>query len=138
MGIAKAKASIYKGFDTNIQAGFEMESLFWMEAMQSDDAKAAKICREPVEACANDEVWGRVVDGGYHENSGAQTAAGVLRAFRRAAWRFQRAHPQLARIEPYVILVSNDPASGRLRLEQINEGFDLLHEGRAVRQVVAF
>ena len=43
VGIAKAKASIYKGFDTNIQAGFEMESLFWMEAMQSDDAKAAMI-----------------------------------------------------------------------------------------------
>lgn len=43
LGIAKAKASIYKGFDTNIQAGFEMESLFWMEAMQSDDAKAAMI-----------------------------------------------------------------------------------------------
>jgi len=41
MGIAKAKASIYKGFDANIQSGFEMESLFWMEAMQSDDAKAA-------------------------------------------------------------------------------------------------
>ncbi len=43
VGIAKAKASIYKGFDTNIQAGFEMESLFWMEAMQSDDAKASMI-----------------------------------------------------------------------------------------------
>lgn len=43
MGIAKAKASIYKGFDTNIQAGFEMESLFWMEAMQSDDAKASMV-----------------------------------------------------------------------------------------------
>ncbi|MFI5626420.1 enoyl-CoA hydratase/isomerase family protein [Nocardioides sp. NPDC051685] len=43
IGIAKAKASIYKGFDTNIQAGFEMESLFWMEAMQSDDAKASMI-----------------------------------------------------------------------------------------------
>lgn len=43
LGIAKAKASIYKGFDANIQAGFEMESLFWMEAMQSDDAKAAFI-----------------------------------------------------------------------------------------------
>jgi hypothetical protein len=55
-----------------------------------------------------------VVDGGYHENSGAQTAAGVLRAFRRAAWRFQRAHPELPRIEPHVILISNDPSSGRL------------------------
>jgi alcohol dehydrogenase len=28
--------------------------------------------------------------------------------------------------------------SGRLALEQINEGFDLLHEGKAVRQVVTF
>lgn len=28
--------------------------------------------------------------------------------------------------------------SGRLRLEQINEGFDRLHEGRAVRQVLEF
>jgi alcohol dehydrogenase len=28
--------------------------------------------------------------------------------------------------------------SGRLKLEQINEGFDLLHEGKAVRQVVTF
>jgi hypothetical protein len=55
-----------------------------------------------------------VVDGGYHENSGAQTAAGVLRAFRRAAWRFQRAHPELPRVEPYVILIANDPSSGRL------------------------
>lgn len=41
MGVAKAKASIYKGFDTNIQSGFEMESLFWQESMQSDDAKAS-------------------------------------------------------------------------------------------------
>jgi alcohol dehydrogenase len=28
--------------------------------------------------------------------------------------------------------------SGRLRLEEINEGFDRLHEGRAVRQVIEF
>jgi alcohol dehydrogenase len=28
--------------------------------------------------------------------------------------------------------------SGRMKLEQINEGFDLLHEGKAVRQVVTF
>ena len=41
MGVAKAKASIYKGFDTDLQSGFQMESLFWMEAMQSDDAVAA-------------------------------------------------------------------------------------------------
>jgi alcohol dehydrogenase len=28
--------------------------------------------------------------------------------------------------------------SGRLQLEQINEGFDRLHEGKAVRQVITF
>jgi alcohol dehydrogenase len=32
----------------------------------------------------------------------------------------------------------NKLMSGRLKLEQINEGFDLLHEGKAVRQVVVF
>jgi alcohol dehydrogenase len=28
--------------------------------------------------------------------------------------------------------------SGRLRLDDINHGFDLLHEGKAIRQVVVF
>jgi alcohol dehydrogenase len=28
--------------------------------------------------------------------------------------------------------------SGKLRLEEINEGFDRLHEGKAVRQVIEF
>ena len=28
--------------------------------------------------------------------------------------------------------------SGRLTLDEINEGFDLLHEGKAIRQVVVF
>ena len=28
--------------------------------------------------------------------------------------------------------------SGRLALDEINHGFDLLHEGKAVRQVVVF
>ena len=28
--------------------------------------------------------------------------------------------------------------SGKLKLEDINEGFDRLHEGKAVRQVVTF
>ena len=28
--------------------------------------------------------------------------------------------------------------TGRLKLDQINEGFDLLHEGKAVRQVILF
>lgn len=43
MGVAKAKASIYKGFNTDLQSGLEMEGLFWQEAMQSDDARAAVI-----------------------------------------------------------------------------------------------
>ena len=28
--------------------------------------------------------------------------------------------------------------SGKLKLEEINEGFDRLHEGKAVRQVIEF
>jgi len=32
----------------------------------------------------------------------------------------------------------NKLMSGRMKLEQINEGFDLLHEGKAVRQIVVF
>ena len=28
--------------------------------------------------------------------------------------------------------------SGTLRLEEINEGFDRLHDGRAVRQIIEF
>jgi Zn-dependent alcohol dehydrogenase len=32
----------------------------------------------------------------------------------------------------------NKLMSGRMKLDQINEGFDLLHEGKAVRQVVTF
>ena len=28
--------------------------------------------------------------------------------------------------------------TGRLKLDEINDGFDLLHEGKAIRQVVVF
>ena len=28
--------------------------------------------------------------------------------------------------------------TGRLKLDEINHGFDLLHEGKAIRQVVVF
>jgi enoyl-CoA hydratase/carnithine racemase len=43
LGVAKAKASVYKGFDTDLQSGLEMESLFWSEGMQSDDAQVAMV-----------------------------------------------------------------------------------------------
>ena len=35
-------------------------------------------------------------------------------------------------------LAVNRLMSGRLKLEEINRGFDLLNEGKAVRQVVVF
>ena len=35
-------------------------------------------------------------------------------------------------------LAVNRLMSGRLKLEEINQGFDLLSEGKAVRQVVVF
>ena len=76
---------------------------------------AAKICKDAAESCDLDGVWGRVVDGGYHENSGAQSAAGVLRALRRAAREFEAAQPPgRTRIEPHVVVITNDPNSTRL------------------------
>ena len=76
---------------------------------------AAKICKDAATTCDGDGVWGRVVDGGYHENSGAQTAAGLLRALRRAARQFEAAQPPgRTRIQPQVVLITNDPSSTRL------------------------
>jgi enoyl-CoA hydratase len=40
-GVANAKRAINLGNDSGIQRGFEIESLAWMEAMQSDDALTA-------------------------------------------------------------------------------------------------
>ena len=75
----------------------------------------AKICKDAGETCSLDEVWGRVVDGGYHENSGAQTATGLLRALRRAARQFEAAQPAgPTRIQPRVVIITNDPGSSRL------------------------
>lgn len=76
---------------------------------------AAKICKDAGPACDLDGVWGRLVDGGYHENSGAETAAGVLRALRRAVRQFEASQPPgRTRIQPQVILITNDPNSARL------------------------
>ena len=76
---------------------------------------AAKVCKDASESCGLDQVWGRVVDGGYHENSGAQTAAGVLRALRRAARQFEAAQPAgRTRIQAQVLIITNDPNSARL------------------------
>jgi hypothetical protein len=73
---------------------------------------AAKICADAGETCGLDGVWGRLVDGGYHENSGAQTAVDLLRALRRAARDFEKTHA--IRIEPHVVIITNDPGSARL------------------------
>lgn len=75
----------------------------------------AKICVDAGETCDLDRVWGRVVDGGYHENSGAQTAADLLRALRRAARQFEDEQPAgRTRIQPQVIIITNDAGSTRL------------------------
>lgn len=75
----------------------------------------AKICKDAAETCGLDAVWGRVVDGGYHENSGAQTAAGLLRALRRAAREFEKGQPKgPTRIQPHVVIITNDAGSARL------------------------
>ena len=46
--------------------------------------------------------------------------------------------PRYIELYPAGRLPVNRLMSGRLKLEEINDGFDLLHEGKAVRQVVVF
>ena len=76
---------------------------------------AAKICADAAETCHVDDVWGRLVDGGYHENSGAQTAVDLVRALRSAVREFEKSQPAGAtRIEPHVVIITNDPGSARL------------------------
>jgi enoyl-CoA hydratase len=41
MAVGNAKRALYKGADTNLQAGYEIENMNWTEVMQSDDAKVA-------------------------------------------------------------------------------------------------
>jgi hypothetical protein len=52
-------------------------------------------------------LWGRVVDGGYHENSGAATAFDVLQALVPVLARHRSERG--ATFVPYVILITNDP-----------------------------
>ena len=76
---------------------------------------AAKICNAAQETCDGEAIWGRLVDGGYHENSGAQTATDVMRALRRAARAFEAAQPAgRTRIVPQAVIITNDPASARI------------------------
>jgi hypothetical protein len=77
---------------------------------------AARICAGGQPLCGDDaKVWGRVVDGGYHENSGAQSAEGVLRALRHA-WRKLPADARkaLPKLEPKVVIITNDRGSTRV------------------------
>jgi enoyl-CoA hydratase/carnithine racemase len=39
--VENAKIALYRGADTNLQAGFEIENMQWTEVMQSDDAQLA-------------------------------------------------------------------------------------------------
>jgi hypothetical protein len=76
---------------------------------------AAKICIDAAQTCDSSSVWGHVVDGGYHENSGAQTAEGLLRALARAARAFEATQPAgRTRVLPQAIVVTNDAGSLRL------------------------
>ena len=76
---------------------------------------AAKICADASETCSLAGVWGRIVDGGYHENSGAQTAEGLLMALNRAAREFEASQPAgRTRIAPRIVIITNDAASRRI------------------------
>lgn len=55
--------------------------------------------------------WGRVVDGGYYDNSGIATLADVANAFVKAAKDFVSRDERYKhlRFQVFVILISNDP-----------------------------
>src|SRR5690606_26975720 len=69
--------------------------------------------------------WIRLVDGGYFENSGAVTAAEILRAVRKHPAML----PEGARIQPVVIHISNDP--------ETTAADDLLERRKWLNQIVA-
>ena len=52
-------------------------------------------------------LWGRVVDGGYHENSGAETALDILQILHETIETPREGPPLPA--ELYLILITNDP-----------------------------
>jgi hypothetical protein len=69
--------------------------------------------------------WGAVVDGGYLENSGAGTAAELLRALRfyePQVMRFLAIDDKFKDIELdyYILLISNDPAATSARVHVYN------------------
>jgi Patatin-like phospholipase len=60
-------------------------------------------------------LWGRLVDGGYHENSGALTAIDVLSAIRRV--QRTKEFKDIAgdvQIELHALMITNDPLSTRI------------------------
>lgn len=69
--------------------------------------------------------WIRLVDGGYFENSGAVTAAEILRAVRQRAETLA----DRARVRPVVIHISNDP--------ETTAAEDLLERRKWLNQIVA-
>ena len=61
---------------------------------------------ERAEAECRGCLWGRVVDGGYHENSGAATAFDILQALAPLLLTYRDKGLTLV---PYVILITNNP-----------------------------
>jgi hypothetical protein len=75
---------------------------------------------------ADKSEWIRLVDGGYFENSGAVTAAEILRGVQQYAARRPAGAP---RIRPIVLHVSNDPTT--------NDPRDLLERHKLLNQPFA-
>lgn len=65
-----------------------------------------------LQACADGQPrapWGRLIDGGYFENSGVETVRDLLFAMRPVLLKWQREKGDGYRIEPMVIVISNSP-----------------------------
>ncbi len=75
------------------------------------------------------ERWLRLVDGGYFENSGAVTAAEILRLVRTENDRLREDDQSRPEIRPVVIHISNDP--------EVTDATDLEERRKVLNQVVA-
>ncbi len=67
-------------------------------------------------------AWGRLVDGGYFENSGAATAGDIVSAIDRYDWSTRANGAGGRRVQIIVLSISNDPTRGIPNTVSVGQG----------------
>jgi hypothetical protein len=99
---------------TNARDFFDAELATWSVSLAQVTHNSARFTYvSPAGSILDREgrLWGRVVDGGYHENSGAQTGAELAGALRSAIAQLnEKGH----RFELHAIVITNSPGEPRV------------------------